>query len=245
MPHPTETTGIKLKGTLPPVNSILACHDCDLLQKIPNLSELASATAGAQRDHTTRWTTAVVVECPRCGAILRRSQRNSLDRTIAWISAGLILYFAVVTFPFLAIQSHGISNETALMSGIIVLYQQGMGLMSLVVLLTCLILPLFSMLTLLYVLVPLRVNRQMPGAAPLFSWSQRLRPWGMMEVYLLAILVSMVKLSELARIIPGPALYSFIALIFVLAASSGSLDSHLVWNSFPSLHNKDTGSKRP
>lgn len=111
--------------------------------------------------------------------------------------------------------------------------------MSLVVFLTCLIFPLFSMLTLLYVLIPIRIYCPMPGAAYLFSWCQRLRPWGMMEVYMLAILVSMVKLTELARIIPGPALYSFIALIFVLAASSVSLDSHLVWDSLPAPREKE------
>ena len=175
---------------------------------------------------------AVVFECPRCGAILRRTQTNSLDRTIAWIIAGLILYFVAVYFPFLSMRSHGISNETALISGIIVLYEQGMGGMGLVVLFTCLMVPLFTMLSLLYILLPLRVGMRLPWAAHLFAWSQRLRHWGMMEVYMLGILVSMVKLTKVAKIIPGPSLYAFIALIFVLAASSVSLDSHLVWDSF-------------
>jgi paraquat-inducible protein A len=165
---------------------------------------------------------------------LRRTQKNSLDRTIAWGIAGLILYFVAVYFPFLAMQSHGISNETALISGIVTLYGHGMSAMSLVVLLTCLIFPLFSLISLLYVLLPIKLNRRLPGAANLFAWNQRLRPWGMVEVYMLGILVSMVKLTKLARIIPGPAFYSFIALIFVLAASSVSLDSYLVWDFFHS-----------
>jgi len=176
---------------------------------------------------------------------LRRTQTNSLDRTIAWVIAGLILYLVAVYFPFLAMQSHGIANETALISGIVALYQQGMGVMGLVVLLTCLILPLFTMLSLLYILLPLRVGLRLPRAAWLFAWNQRLRPWGMMEVYMLGILVSMVKLAKLARIIPGPALYAFIALIFVLAAASVSLDNHLVWDFFQSSMMGDTPDKQP
>lgn len=63
----------------------------------------------------------------------------------------------------------------------------------------------------------------------------------MMEVYLLGILVSMIKLAKMARIIPGPALFSFIALIFVLAAASVSLDTHLVWDFFQSSPQSDEG----
>lgn len=198
------------------MNSLIACHDCDLLQQIPPLSM------------------GVVAECPRCGAILRRTQFNSLNRTIGWLIAGLILYSVAVSFPFLAMESRGLASRTALWSGIRVLYEQGMGAMALVVLLTCIVLPLFAMLSQLYVLMPLRLGRHLPGAARLFSWHQRLGPWSMMEVYMLGILISMVKLAKMARIVPGPALYSFIALIFVLAASSVSLDRHLVWHSFPS-----------
>ena len=205
------------------MNALIACHDCDLLQKLPPLAM------------------GIAVECPRCGATLRRTQFNSINRTIGWLTAGLILYGVAVGLPFLAMQAKGIANKTAMASGILVLYEQGMGGLGLVVLLTCLLFPLFTMLSLLYILLPLSMGRRLPGAAPLFVWTQRLRRWGMMEVYLLGILVSMIKLAKMARIIPGPALFSFIALIFVLAAASVSLDTHLVWDFFQSSPQSDEG----
>lgn len=220
------------KNAMTHITSCIACHDCDLLQKNPPPSSLCLPSLGSHTVTSARWTTAVVIACPRCRAILRRTQKNSLDRTIAWVIAGLILYFVAVYFPFLSLQSHGIANETALISGIIILYKQKMAAMAAVVLSTCLVLPLYTMVSLLYVLLPIRLNRRLPGTARLFAYTQRLRPWGMIEVYLLAILISMVKLTKLARIIPGPALYSFIALTFVLAAASISLDSHVVWDFF-------------
>jgi paraquat-inducible protein A len=51
----------------------------------------------------------------------------------------------------------------------------------------------------------------------------------MMEVFMLGILVSFVKLAKMATLIPGTALYAFLVLIFVLAASAASLDPHIVW----------------
>lgn len=194
------------------MESVIVCHDCDLLLKLPEL------------------TMGVVAECPRCGAFLRRTQFNSLNRTLGWVSAGLLLYFVAVSFPFLSMTAKGISKTTALSSGIVILYQQGMPGMGTVVLTTCLLAPLFILLSLLYVLAPLRLGYRLPLAAPLFAWYLRLRPWSMMEVYLLGILISMVKLTKLALVIPGPSFYSFIALVFVLAASSVSLDVHLVWS---------------
>lgn len=200
------------------MDSVIACHDCDLLLKLPDL------------------TMGVVAECPRCGAFLRRTQFNSINRTLGWVSTGLILYVVAVSFPFLSMTAKGISKTTALSSGIVILCQQNMVGMGTVVLLTCLLAPLFSMLSLLYVLAPLRLGYRLPLAAPLFAWYLRLRPWSMMEVYLLGILISMVKLTKLALIIPGPSFYSFIALIFVLAASLVSLDIHHVWSQLMKAH---------
>ncbi|MDA8160302.1 MAG: paraquat-inducible protein A [Desulfobacteraceae bacterium] len=193
------------------MSQILACHDCDLVQTLPPLAM------------------GMVAQCPRCGAILRRTQFNSINRTVGWLLAGVILYALAVSLPFLAMQTQGVSNQISLTTGIVTLYRQGMGGLGLVVLLTCLVVPLFTMLGLLYVLLPLLKGLCPPWAAQVFALTQRLKPWGMMEVYMLAILISMIKLAKMASLVPGPALYSLIILIFVLAAALVSLDSHLIW----------------
>jgi paraquat-inducible protein A len=56
-----------------------------------------------------------------------------------------------------------------------------------------------------------------------------LQPWGMMEVFLIGILVSLVKVGKMATIVPGLAVIAFGILIFVLAAAMTALDPHLVW----------------
>jgi paraquat-inducible protein A len=85
------------------------------------------------------------------------------------------------------------------------------------------------MIGLLYVLVPLRFNRIPWKLKEVFRFIQFLRPWAMMEVFMLGILVSIVKLAKMATIVPGIAAFAFMALIFVLAASLAVLDPHAVW----------------
>jgi paraquat-inducible protein A len=82
----------------------------------------------------------------------------------------------------------------------------------------------------LYVLVPLKLNRVPRNLALVYRFIRSLQPWGMMEVFMLGILVSYVKLAKMAKIIPGLAIYSFVVLIFVLAGAAASLDPRIVWD---------------
>ena len=89
--------------------------------------------------------------------------------------------------------------------------------------------PLGQMLCMLYILLPLKFNLIPRGLPRVFRLVRHLAPWSMMEVFMLGILVSVVKLAKMAKIVPGVALFSFLALIFVMAAMTASLDTHLIW----------------
>ncbi len=100
---------------------------------------------------------------------------------------------------------------------------------SLLVLLTTIVVPLLQLLVLLYVLLPLYLNRVPWKLGTVFRFFHGMEPWGMMEVFMIGILVAVVKLVGMAQIIPGTALWSFALLILVLAAVSANLDPRLVW----------------
>jgi len=193
------------------MSSLIACHDCDLIQRLPHIAEAGS------------------VQCIRCGAVLHQKKRNSIERTLAWTMAGLVLFGIANSFPFLAFKLEAQVRQTTLLTGIQELYAQGMPELSLIVLLTTVLVPLAQMISILYILLPLKFERIPRGLPRVFRFLHHLQPWSMMEVFMLGILVSVVKLAKMANIVPGIALYSFLALIFVLAAMTASLDSHLVW----------------
>ena len=90
--------------------------------------------------------------------------------------------------------------------------------------------PLLELTGLIYMLLPLKFDRTPWGMAGVFRVIRALQLWGMTEVFLLGILVSIVKLAGMATVIPGAALYAFLALIFVVAATAASLDPDIVWD---------------
>ncbi|HPF58994.1 MAG TPA: paraquat-inducible protein A [Candidatus Competibacteraceae bacterium] len=189
----------------------ITCHECDLLQQLK-----PPPPGGCTR-------------CPRCGAVLHRSKRNSLNRTLALSLAGLILFIIANTFPFLAFEMQGQITETQLFTGVTDLYHQGMWGLAALVLFTTIIVPAVQLTLMLYVLVPIKLGRTPGHLAGVFRLLQTLTPWGMMEVFMLGILVSVVKLAGMATIVPGLALWAFGLLIFVLAAAAAALDPHRVW----------------
>lgn len=191
---------------------MVACHECDLLHRLPEVPEGAAA------------------RCCRCGAVLLRNKPDSFERTLAWAVAGLILFAVANAFPFLSFKMRGLVQETLLVTGIRQLFAQEMPGLAALVAFTTLVAPGAQLAGLVYVLVPLRLKRKAPGTFAVFGWLQRLKPWGMPEVFMLGILVSMVKLAKMAQIVPGVAVFAFMALIFVLAAAMNSLDPHDVWD---------------
>jgi paraquat-inducible protein A len=189
----------------------IACHECDLIHDIPSMPNRAAAV------------------CVRCGCVLFRAKKDSIDRTLAWTFAGLVLYAVAVSFPFLAMKNGPISNETGLLTGIEFLYRQGIIPLATLVLLTCILIPLIQMLGLLYIFIPLKLNFRVKYAIPVFRLFKHIKPWSMMEIYMLGILVSIVKLGKMATIVPGLAVIAFGILIFVLNFALSAVDEHMVW----------------
>lgn len=190
---------------------LIACHECDLVH------QLGAVPPGGD------------VRCSRCGSALYQPRRDSINRTLALTLAGVLLYLIANTNPFLGFKIGSQIRETVLATGIHQLYLQDMRMIATLVLFTVVLLPAFHLVGMLYILVPLQMNLVPRRLARVFRLILFLKPWGMMEIFMLGILVSAVKLGKMATIIPGVALFAFLALIFVQAAMAVTLDSHLIW----------------
>ena len=159
-----------------------------------------------------------VSHCPRCSTELDRHAGDQSARVLPLTVACLILFAIANLFPIVEIELQGLSSETTLVGAVIALTTEGMSPVALLVLATTLLFPLLQLCILFYLLVPLRYERRPAGFQLLVNALQALRPWGMVEVFLLGVLVAIIKLSSMARVIPGPALWAFVGLTVLLTA---------------------------
>ncbi len=192
-------------------HSIMACHECDLLHRIHPLREGERAT------------------CSRCGAALFAKKRKSFEHTITLALTSLILFALANAFPFMTFELHGRVQESLLSTGVWEFFDRNMWELGLLVLAASIVFPFLKIIGLLYVLVPLELNRRPWKAALAFRMVEHFQTWAMMDVYLLGVIVAVVKLADMAILVPGVAIYSFVALIIALAAADSALDPHAVW----------------
>ncbi len=199
---PLESTGI----------TEIACHDCDLLQKLPQLAIGESA------------------HCIRCNSILFKNQKNSVDRSLAFAITGLILYVIANMFPLLSLKALGITQEGTLLSTALSLFKAERPLLSIIMLFTTVIFPATTLLGTIYILIQVKMNRFNDYTAPLFRFLRSTDTWGMLEIFMLALLVAMVKLGDVADVVFGPSLYAFCLLIISLTLLTHSLNPQDVWS---------------
>jgi paraquat-inducible protein A len=191
--------------------TLIACHECDLLHRVQPLPEKSKA------------------RCRRCGALLYVHFPKTIDRSLALAITGLVLLIIANIYPFLSLESQGTILETTLITGTIILSEQSMAGVAILVLFTSMLIPSVLLGALVYVLWPMRSGHRLPASRRVFRLALSLRPWSMTEIFLLGILVSVVKLAKMATIIPGTALFSFLALVFVLAAVNTVLVPIAIW----------------
>lgn len=190
---------------------VIACHECDALHRVGQLSPGATA------------------RCHVCGATLARNPKGGLDRPIALHITALILLLLANTFPFLTLEIGGRQEITTIFGASKALYNAGMGELAVVVYLTSILAPALMVSSSLYVLLAVRFRKQLPAVRLLLSWTGQLEPWVMLDVFMLGVLVAFVKLGNMATMHTGVSLYAFVLLILVLAAASSSFDAQLLW----------------
>ncbi len=189
----------------------MACHECDSLQRTPALAPGFAA------------------HCNCCGSVLLRNPSGGLDRPIALYTTALILLVLANAFPFLSLDISGRTEMMTIVGASVGMYQAGMGELAVVVLITSVLGPAFLIISCLYALLAVRFNRQLPAVRPALSWVSHLEPWGMLDVFMLGVLVSFVKLAGMATLHVGPALYAFVALMLVSAAAMANFEPELLW----------------
>jgi paraquat-inducible protein A len=190
---------------------LIACHECDLLQRVITLEPGGEAI------------------CPRCGAELYRDNPHGPQRTLALLLASAVAFGLANAFPIVSIDTQGLQRSASLFSAVHTLWDEEMPIVAVLVFVTTLLAPAFEIFALIFILSAVILGWRLPGLAHLLRLAVATRPWSMVEVLMLGVLVSVVKLSHLAHITPGIALWSFGALIMLFAAAMASLDTHDLW----------------
>ena len=187
------------------------CPDCGQMQILPAMAPGARAV------------------CLRCDAVLRHTRRDPLVLPLALNLSALILFGLGATMTLLSISTGGQQRAAGLMTGPAELESYGLWEISAVVLATTIAAPLARVLCMVFVLLGLRLKRPPAELRALFAWVERLRPWSMIEIYLLGLFVAYTRLKGMAAVDLGPAVYALGGLMVIMVLADYTLDAQAVW----------------
>ena len=172
-----------------------------------------------------------VARCSRCDAMLGRKFANPPIATpLAFCLSSLMLYLVCATLPLMTISILGRSRTVTLFTGPIELMREGWVSAGMLVGLVTTIIPGIEILLMLGILLG-ALHHRLPWRVPhMMRWYDRLRPWSMIEVYLLGLLVAYTKMIDLADVSVGPTVYALFALVVTMAATDTTLDDDVIWS---------------
>jgi paraquat-inducible protein A len=191
---------------------LAACHLCGLVSKVGRLEGNSL--------------------CPRCGAHLHLRKPNSIARTWALVIAAYILYIPANVLPIMQSGSLFGAQADTIMSGVVYLWTSGDPPLAALIFFASIFVPLAKLLSLSF----LALSAQRHSAwhprqrTRLYRMVEYIGPWSMLDIYVLALLVTLVHFEALASITPGPGAIAFASVVVLTLLAAISFDPRLLWD---------------
>ncbi len=194
---------------------LLLCSSCGILNR-------RAAAAGAM-DRPA---------CARCGALVHARKPRSLSRTLALLLAASILYAPANLLPILETSSGFGSQRDTIMSGVVYLWRGGSWPLAALIFTVSILIPLAKLLALAVLLFS--VHRRWRGAclqrARLYRLVERIGRWSMTDIFVAAIVSTLVQLRGVATITVGPGAVAFGAVVVLTLLATRAFDPRLIWD---------------
>ncbi|WP_245652640.1 paraquat-inducible protein A [Methylophilus rhizosphaerae] len=188
-----------------------ACSACDMVSAIPVLRPGEHAS------------------CPQCGHVLARRHLHPVQRSIALATSALLSLLIAIAFPFISMDTNGLDTQIELPQTAVTLVDVQQPMVALIVSCTAIILPALYLIGVM--IMQANVLRTVPRAysdviARLFS---HLHPWMMADVFIIAALVSLVKLTEIGEVQLGVSFWAYCVFAALLLMTTRSVDIDWLW----------------
>ena len=172
------------------------------------------------------------VACSRCRAKVHPRRPNTLARTWALLITAAILYIPANLLPIMTVNSFGRGSPDTIMSGVITLAQHGMLPIAAVVFIASILVPTFKLVGIGLLLYSVQRHQPMSARQRIFmyrfiEWVGR---WSMLDIFVIAILVALVRFDSLASIDAGAGAIAFACVVVLTMLAAITFDPRLIWD---------------
>ena len=192
-------------------SDLVVCHGCDYL------IEKQIVAVGRR------------ARCPRCGTVIQRTIGNSVEKAIALSLAGLIIFFPAIYMPIMTFTVAGLHGTGNVIDAAVVLFEKDYLFVGVMVLMVSIVFPFIKLFLLFVSSMSIALGRVSQTTVEMFRTYKKLSEWGMVEVYMMGILVSIIKMYSMADIAYNTGFFCFIALVLLTISASTAVDEDYYW----------------
>jgi paraquat-inducible protein A len=170
--------------------------------------------------------------CPRCGAGLHLRKPRSVQRTLAWMLAGYILYIPANTLPVLTTVQFGHEEHNTIMSGVLELIHNDLWPLAVIVFTASIVLPLVKRFSLTWMLLATRFGWAggLVTRTRLYRSIDTVGRWSNIDIFSVSVLVAILQFGSLTAVHAGAGLVAFAAVVIITMLATMAFDPRLMWD---------------
>lgn len=193
-----------------PDSELVLCRYCDLLQQLPALQDGEAAN------------------CQCCGHELDARQRESALRPILYALSALFMLLLTNLFPFVGMDAAGSHRDMNFFDTSAVLLDEDHPWLAVLVWLFIQAIPCFCMLAIIYLKLGMYIR--LPALVQMARLLYMLKPWSMVDIFLMGLIVSFVKLLSHFDISLGMSFWAFCLFCLLHLRTFQVVDRHELWS---------------
>lgn len=170
--------------------------------------------------------------CDRCGNGVQSRDRMGLQRVWAWWIAGVMCYIPANLYPMLRTRTLFQEQEDTIVGGAVSLMQHGSFGIAAIILIASVAIPLGKFAAIAALAFNVTGSRWLHQRhlSVVHEIVEFIGRWSMIDIFVVAILSSLVQLNALAGVQPGPASLFFALSVIFTMLSAQSFDPRMIWD---------------
>jgi len=170
--------------------------------------------------------------CTRCNHLVRKRIKDSLQVSLALTICAILLYIPAMLYPIMEVTRLGVKIESTILEGVISFLEQESYFIAIVVFTASIVIPMIKLVGLLFIFISLKINVKMHNNRKIliFKFVEAIGKWSMIDIYVVAILASIVQLDEIFNIKGGIAATSFALMVILTMIAANRFDTRIIWD---------------
>jgi paraquat-inducible protein A len=170
--------------------------------------------------------------CTRCNHLVRKRIKDSLQVSLALTICAILLYIPAMLYPIMEVTRLGVKVESTILGGVISFLEYKSYFIAFVVFTASVVIPMIKLVGLLFIFISIKVNVRMNNNRKIliFKFIEAIGKWSMIDIYVVAILASVVQLDEIFNIKGGIAATSFCLMVILTMIAANRFDTRIIWD---------------